>query len=116
MAEVESFHVDGSGGGDVTLASLGPLLGAEEPVARGVYVLLVRRPGGGRLGFRTGALVRLGRALERDLYRLPRALREAGCADWIRGVLAEERGAGAGGPPRIWISLAHLARTVEGPA
>jgi hypothetical protein len=114
MAEVAGFH-EGAAAADglVGLWRLGPLLGAEEPTPmRAGCVLAVERAGGGRIGFQTGALVRLGRSLERELFRLPRVLREAGCSSWVRGVAAGGREP-EGGELRIWISLLHLARCVE---
>jgi hypothetical protein len=114
MSEVASFHAeepaaDTLGG----LWNLGPLLGTQDaPSARAACVLVVRRDDGSRLGFRTWASVRMQRAFEHEVFRLPRLLREAGCSSWVRGVVAEDRESGAE-PLRIWISLLHLARSVE---
>jgi hypothetical protein len=113
LSEVVSFHADAAGDG-LELASLDRLLGGEAPVvARAAHVIIVRRDEGGQLGFRTRGAVRLQRAPERALFRLPGVLRDAGCQPWVHGVLAGDRVGGAVEPLRIWISLRYLARSVE---
>ena len=112
MSEVVTFHVEGPADGGLLPVDLDPLLGARAPARpRAAYILVVQPAGGGPLGFRTRGDVRLERARERALYRLPSLLREAGCPPWVRGVVADDRGPRAPAPPRIWISLQHLART-----
>lgn len=114
MSEVVRFHVEGPADGGPLLLNLDPLLGASVPPGpRAACVLVVRPPGGGDVGFRTRGVVRLQRARERALFRLPRVLREAGCPTWVHGVVAEDRESGAVESLRIWISLLHLARSME---
>lgn len=114
MSEVVRFHVEGPANHGLELLDLDPLLGARAPARpRAAYVLVVQPASGEPLGFRTRGDVRLERARERALYRLPRLLREAGCPIWVRGVVADDRDPGAAEPLRIWISLQHLARTAE---
>jgi len=114
MSEVVRFHVEGPADGGPLHLDLDALLGARTPArSHGAYILVVQPAGEGPLGFRTRGDVRLERARERALYRLPPLLREAGCPPWVRGVVADDRGSGAAAPPRIWISLQHLARTAE---
>jgi hypothetical protein len=116
MSEVERFHAEGPADAALELRSLDPLLGAAAPeTSRAAHVLVVRRgdDGGAGFGWRTRGTVRLVRAREAALFRLPRVLREAGCQAWVRGVLAADREPGATGPLRIWISLLQLAWSVE---
>jgi len=106
---VSEDSVDGA----LELLDLDRLLGAEPAATRAACVLVVRPEGGPPLGFRTRGDVQLGRAPERTLFRLPSVLREAGCSGWVHGVVAGDRAPGAGDVPRIWISLLHLARSLE---
>lgn len=117
VAEVVTFHGEAPAG-ELRLLELDPLLGALAVApASPAYILVVRRDGGGQLGFRTRAEVRLARARARSVFRLPGVLREAGCSSWVNGVIVgDESGTIESGTIeslRIWISLLHLARSVE---
>jgi hypothetical protein len=63
-------------------------------------VRLIVGSGSSRRAFRASAVLELVETS--TLYRLPRFLRDAGCAPWIRGVALLEQ-------PTVWIDLARLA-------
>jgi hypothetical protein len=74
-----------------------------DPVRLIVSTPVTRGTGDGgthRRAFRAAASLELVDAS--TLYRLPRFLRGAGCAPWIRGVALLEQ-------PTVWIDLARLA-------
>lgn len=115
LAEVVRFHA-GEPEAGLPFLELDSLLGAQAEAtarSRSVCVLVVKRDDGGQLGFRTRAEVRLQRALARSMFRLPGVLREAGCSAWVHGVVVGDQEPGTVESLRIWISLLHLARSVE---
>ncbi|HUQ02056.1 MAG TPA: hypothetical protein VM261_06135 [Kofleriaceae bacterium] len=89
---------------DGPVQDLADMLPHATPAAEPVR-LIVSAPGTGdggtrRRAFRAAASLELVDAS--TLYRLPRFLRGAGCAPWIRGVALLEQ-------PTVWIDLARLA-------
>ena len=85
----------------------------------GQKVRLLVHTGGHLMGFRTDAALELHNACW--LYRLPRLVRDMGCADWVRGVAllgGEGDSPIAPGPtaeavPAIWIDLRRLGCALE---
>jgi hypothetical protein len=85
----------------------------------GQKVRLLVHAGGRLIGFRTDAALQLHNACW--LYRLPRLVREMGCADWVRGValVGDEHdepivpGPASEAVPAIWIDLRRLAGALE---
>jgi hypothetical protein len=85
---------------------------------QGQKVRLLVHAGGRLMGFRTDAALQVHDACW--LYRLPRFIRDTGCADWVRGIaLLGDAEASPTAPapddavPAIWIDLRRLGSAFE---
>lgn len=79
---------------------------------------LIVEVAGQRRAFRACAQVELVETSH--LYRMPRALRELGCASWLRGIAMlddpnHDGTAADGKRPALWLDLTSLALVCDGP-
>lgn len=77
---------------------------------------LIIQVGASRRAFRTCARIELVETSQ--LYRMPRVLRDCGCAPWLRGIaLLDDGGRDGTDPnhkrPALWLDLARLAAACE---
>jgi hypothetical protein len=98
----------------VSAADLDALLGLTPDEGAGARIVWIAC-GRARVALRTAASMRLAQLPPAAFWRLPRLLRRAGCASWVRGVVDVGHGADMGVVLAVWIDLEDAAAAPPAP-
>jgi hypothetical protein len=107
-AEGPAAALEAAGAADLD-ALLGLTGGDDAAGARLLWIACGRR----RVALRTAASLRLAQLPPTSFWRLPRVLRHAGCASWVRGFVDVAHGGDTGVVLAVWIDLEDVAAALQ---